>query len=397
MNKELLRQTQNARKSDLGIMVMPQFHEPKMQNGEANKLPWDTFRTRLDPIGSLPLHGSDAEVIFVPKHVAWSAEDINTFVGSDSRTINEIDDLTASEAQEWIETNFAIAQQLATKSQPEVQINIGFNVQDRSVGHHSLDRLHSHIRRLHHPLDEKRRRQMDWNEFDWFDKLAFVEPFAVIHHDYLAHAIATNGFDGIVGEPKLKSGYSSILLDKNSAGKHFPQLQTIYSGMDEEYQRIENIFTDKSVNDKTGRYNPKPRDERVEGLVEYLETNKKWLSETSADALMYLAENIKDSLPRDPKNPRLIDSAETAYATRGFAGAITYTVGLGDTIRFDFLPRVITTSGATKTLSGIDTATVIAKEKTDATSEDRQVMSDYINEVSTVLKTTYPGRYSSMR
>lgn len=395
----LLDQVRKAKNLDKGIMVMPQFFTPEMTNSDANSLSWSDFKHRIHPIGQLILPRTSLECLFSPKNICWSAEDVNTYVGADKRQIDEIDDLSDEEGIAWFDVNFATAEYLLNDARTEVQINIGFNPQEFSVGHHSVARLHSHIRGVGHQLDTLRRRKQSWQEFDWFDKLAFVEPFSVVYNDFIRSFIASGGLrDYLISDPALALGYTSMMLRRGpDLSKVFPDIKTMYHAMKDEYTYLEDVFTNKQTDSNSGRYLPRPKNERVERLALYIAQRGNWLSNNSVDILNYLAAYIRNAEARI--KPREITSAATAYVTRGLAGAMTLSFHHDeeDQMRFDFLPRVITTTGVTKTISGKNIATVIAKEKTPAEDQDRDVAEKYHQNIDAFLRNKYPDYKSSVQ
>lgn len=392
----LLEQVKRASALDKGIMVMPQFFAPEMTNAETDTLPWSDFKYRIHPIGRLMLSETSLECLFTPKNIGWSAEDINTYVGDNKRQIHEIDDLSDKEGVAWFNVNFAVAQYLLNDNRSETQVNIGFNPQEFSAGHHSVARLHSHIRGIGHELDTLRRKKQSWREFNWFDKLAFIEPFSVVYNDFIRNFIASGRLrDHLIGDPTLALGYTSMMFRRGSdLSEIFPDIKDMYHAMKDEYAYLEDVFTDKQIDPESGRYIPRLENERSKRLELYIAKRGCWLSDESVEVLNYLAQYIKDAKPRD--NPREISDAAMAYITRGLAGAITFSFQHEhDKVRFDFLPRVITTTGVTKTISGKNIATVIAKEKTPAEENEREVIRQYHQDIDTFLKNKYADSYQS--
>jgi hypothetical protein len=392
----LLEQVKKAKTLNKGIMVMPQFFPPEMTSTETNTLSWRDFKQRMHPIGQLILPGTSIECLVTPKNIGWCAEDINTYVGTDDRQINEIDDLEDEEGIAWFNVNFEIAEYLLNNARPEMQINIGFNPQEFSVGHHSVARLHSHIRGIGHELDSLRRRKQSWQEFDWFDKLGFIEPFSIVHNDFINNLIASGRLKSFLyGYSTQELGYSTMLLKRGSdLSQVFPEIKDMYHAMKEEYSYLEDVFTGKLMDPKSGRYIPRPEPERIRRLMSYIDDRGSWLSKESIDKLNYLAQYIRIAEPRN--KPREIRNAATAYITRGLAGAMTLSLHDGEEqVRFDFLPRVITTTGVTKTISGRNMATIIAKEKQPAEKHEREVIEQYQQDIDTFLKSKYPDNYRS--
>ena len=144
-----LDQMHAVRGLDIGVLATPQYFEPQMRNHDANSVGWHEFREGIRPAGVVGLNGSELECLVVPKSIPWGSEDLTIFVGAVGRTVNEIDDLSDEEGKEFLGCNFSIAEDLTRRGYGDlVNISIGFNPQDLSVGHHTVLRLHSHIRTI---------------------------------------------------------------------------------------------------------------------------------------------------------------------------------------------------------------------------------------------------------
>lgn len=104
--------------------------------------------------------------------------------------------------------------------------------------------------------------------------------------------------------------------------------------------------------------------------------------------LRYLAEHIRTAVPR--QHPTDINSSAMAYLTRGFAGGMTFAFAEGvNVVRFDFIPRVITTSAVTKTMMGQGLPTRIDKTAEPASPGELAVARAYYEEVRTIIKNQY--------
>lgn len=372
-----------------GVLITPSYFEPQMTRQEANQSSWSEFRERMKPIGIIQLDNSRIECLVTPKAVPWGMEDVNIFAGEEGREIYEIDDFETHEGESFLNLNFAIAERLLEDEQCDgVQVTIGFNRHDLSIGHHSVLKLHSHIRVAPSAIDISRRQSYPWGSLKRFDKLAFIEPFSTLHHDYIEQALQGGALSQFVtGVPRVGVGHSSIDLERSAnLPKMFGQLSSLYSGMKLEYSRIAEIFTDESVDLVTGKFIPRPIEERISRLGYFLNSRGTSYSPKSIGALRYLAEHIQLAEPRDPQDPSAIASTATMYLSRGFAGAMTFAFEKNsDTVRLDFLPRVITTSTPTKTMMGEDLPTVIFRTDKPATEDDHRIALAYHQKVARIL------------
>jgi hypothetical protein len=382
-------QVREAWALDTGVLTMPSYREPQIKSSVANELPWDDFKRKIEPIGIVRPDGQLLEYLIAEKNIGWGVEDVAIFIGADGREVSEIDDLTPEEGESFLETNFSIAEQLVARDNCESsQVTIGFNSQDFSVGHHSVLKLHSHVRATPHPFDMSRRENLRWSKLNRFDKMSFVEPFAPLYHDYIQRAVELGAFESlIIGAPERRPGFTSIQLARMTNLPLFDNLKAVYSGMKAEYNVIVDIFSDMSVDPTTGRYIPRLKEERMSRLEEFLATRNGFYSAESTQALTYLARNIQRAMPRSPNDPFDMSSSGMIYASRGFAGAITFGFERSnDTMRLEFFPRVITTSGCAKTMMGRDLPTVIHKTSEPASSEEMQITRDYHKDVLGALK-----------
>jgi hypothetical protein len=271
-----------------------------------------------------------------------------------------------------------------------VNISIGFNPQDFSVGHHSIKRLHSHVRTISNQDDLARRHQYLWHELENFDKMAFIEPFSCIAHDYIMHMIRSKKlFTGILsGAPEEKNGYSSLYIrrDQNSQ-TIFDELYNLYTGLKQEYYEIEKIFTDNHIDILTNRYIPRPLSDRLNKFYDFINQRDDVYSDKSRRALEYLSSHLVPAKIRPENNPRSMEVSGQIYITRGFAGAINFMLEKDKTdIRLDILPRIITTSGVTKTLLGPDLPTVIAKTLSPADNYEKNTQRSYYDLIVNFLQ-----------
>lgn len=381
-----LDQAREMRTTDMGILVTSRYFEAQMSTDDANSLGWDEFRDRIRPIGTATLSGSNLECLVVPKTVPWGSEDVTVFVGEDNRQINEIDDLTEHEGRDFLGFNFKVARALIDKTdRRNVQVSIGFNPQDLSIGHHTVLRLHSHIRSINDD-DIARRQTLGWSEMDRFSRLSFIEPFASLYHDYIGNAVQAGDLaDLLVGEPSMHTGYTTMLLgQRDKLEMAFDSIKYMYQGMKAEYEMVVNIFSDGTIDAETGRLVPRPRYERESLLDDFLTLRKGLYSDRSVRVLEYLAKHIRKAAPKE--YPTDISNAAKAYITRGFAGGMTFAFSTDKVVRFDFMPRVITTSAVAKTMLGQGRPTRIDKTEDTVSEAEKAIAERYYQDVLKYIK-----------
>lgn len=381
-----LGQVQELRGVDIGVLATARHFEAQMTNDDANRVEWGAFKERMRPIESTALPHTELECVVIPKTVPWGSEDVTIFVGANDRRVNEIDDLGNSEGESFFGFNFGVARGLVTQAQKRaVQVSIGFNSHDLSPGHHTVLRLHSHIRTIN-DRDAARRQPLSWQEMDMFSKLSFIEPFAPLHHDFIVNAIQAGTLrEFLASAPQARTGYTSLMLrDVHNVEAAFADIKTLYSDMKAEYETIAAIFTAGEVDPVTQKLIPRPPNERTTMLEQYLAMRRGLYSEASVTVLRYLAEHIQPAKLRGYATE--ISSSAMAYLTRGFAGGITFAFTAGkDTVRFDFMPRVITTSAVTKTMMGQGLPTRIDKTTEPATPEELAVAEAYYRDVRNII------------
>lgn len=383
-----LHQVREAQAADLGVLVTSSYFDRQMPNGEANDASWDEFRRKIKPLGTVVLGSdSDVECLIVPKTVPWGAEDVTIFTGAADRQIIEIDDLTSREGEAFLDFNFGIAEDLVRSGHSDnVQVSIGFNPHDLSAGHHTVLKLHSHIKTVN-PTDQMQRQHLSWWSMDRFSRLSFIEPFAPLYDDFIRHAVGNGLFERLaVDAPRAHLGYTSLDLTRSEAlPELFDDLKTLYTAMKTEYNTAATIFTDGTLDAATDRFVPRPQTDRYRRLALFLESRQDLYGNTSKAALHYLAKYLTPAALRN--HPTDVGRAATMYLSRGFAGGMTFAFEANrESVRFDFLPRVITTSAVTKTMMGPALPTKINKTNTPASDADRGAMHAYHQKIVALLR-----------
>lgn len=390
-NGEIFMQPiRDARAPDnLGVLVTASYFEPQMSRAEANQADWPTFRERMKPLHVGQLGTTNVEYAVTPKANPWGAEDANIFVGEGDREIFEIDDLTGEEGQAFLDLNFSLAQGLLDADHcTSAQVTIGFNRQDLSKGHHSVLKLHSHIRVMSSELDLARREYRSWNSFPRFSQFAFIEPFASLYHDYISHAVAKGAFmQSVVGDAAAGPGYSSLLLKKSAdLSAVFEDTAAVYGEMRAEYNNIAAIFTSGSADPHTERYIPRPKEERRARLEEFMQA-RSFYSDRSVRCLRYLAEHIRPADKRPADNPAAMSTPGMLYLTRGFAGCLNWAFRKNsDLVKFDFVPRAVTTDSIAKTMMGDNMPTLLVRTDDAATAREHKTMQAYHDKLASMLQ-----------
>lgn len=385
-----------AKELNLQFLEGPSYYKHRMTLEEANELPWEEFKSRLQPFSILKRHKTNTEFALSPKSPPWTYKDFTIFAGNTSRKIATIKDLSDSEGNAFLDINFRLAQAVLSDSQhDEVHFAIGFNELDYIPGqHHSIKtRLHSHL----YVADSKVIREslvpQKWQELDWVDRLRFMEPTVSIAGDLLKLLIDEGMFSNCLesNEVFLNAGYISVNFSNGiELSSIFTDLKKFFVRASNEYDEIESIITDKRIDSETGRYLPRIQSERIEIMEIYINKNRNWLSDESMAILRYLARRIVRAGKRDVRD-RTINNASQVWATKGFAGAINFSLRKDrDLIRMDFVPCIFTTSSMNKVLVAQEYPTVLRRAKVSATDEQKQVMDMFYKKVADQLIDLFP-------
>ncbi|MFA6105221.1 MAG: hypothetical protein WC725_01305 [Patescibacteria group bacterium] len=383
-----LRSILKGRTLSVGSMETPKYYPDIISQEEANELSWREFKERLQPLRTIKHPRTGLEYILTSKSPSWTFQDINMFVGNDDRIVKTIEDLEDDEGLLFLKVNSKIAQETLDADSREINVSIGYNVEDNLPGQHSIQtKLHSHIYVSRDNEVETCRTPVSWKDLNWFKRLSVVEPFAPLYRDFVANSIKKQKlFNNFLAsqEVDMQHGYVSLQLNnKENIFNTFPDIKALYHDMQEEYAQVENIFTDKHTDRLTNRYIPRIEDERTALIREYIKGNQEWLSSESNELLYYLSKNIKQPAGIDFRNMK---SANEAWLTKGFAGMINLSFSYGcDTVRFDILPRVITTSSASKVLAGQGRPTVLARGSNEASGNQQKIVENYQKRVANII------------
>lgn len=358
------------------------YHEAQMASNEANTLDWDNFKSRMNPIGVVPI-GESLECIGISNYTPWAPQDVSLFVGGNSREICQISDLNEKEGASFFELNFYLAKNiLQDGNNRKVSVSIGFNPNDFSLGHHSVKRLHSHIYVSDSDYIDKSLQKTSWRDLEKADKLMLVEPTAIIFYDKIKDNCVKKGFWKM--EPIDRLGYIELRFEPNiDASKLFSFIRGVYDLCSSEYEKVAKVFSGDPA-DKNGRFIPYEQGERVIFLKKYLQENKE-LSNESKNVLTTLAENI--TFAEEKNELSQVNSNQTIWITKGFAGVFSFVFGRQDELKVYFLPRVITTSGVEKVIFGENRPTRVKRDTKIriASEQERTIMQEYLHTVQELL------------
>ena len=174
-------------------------------------------------------------------------------------------------------------------------------------------------------------------------------------------------------------GFVSLYAPLDDAiGDDLRALAGLLADLHRTYLDLVAVFTDRRTERATGheRYVPRPCAERQQRLAAFEAGGAGWLSDESAAVLRYLARSLAPAQLRDSPHSIRIVTAGQAWIAKGLSGALNFVVPAhGGSLRFDFAPRVISTSGATKVIS--TDPTIIRKDRGAATPAERRRMSSF--------------------
>ena len=362
-----------------GYYARPKFH-PERSSKDPH-FDWQKLKEVFHPfilIMPAPGNPSFPEIMFTDKDVSWGTRDINMWVGSDTRKIYEIDDLTEDEGITWWGTGLRLCRDLSRQSHINHSFSIGFNPRDiGKPGHHNVNWLHAHLRAYDDKLDTSTIVPRNWIDMNWFDRLTFIEPFTQLFYDYLGYLSKTYSIKTHqIEHASMVNGVVTIPVDTDNVGLLTREIKGLYVSMKTEYSKVEDIFTERSLDQSTGRYIPLDQKIRNERLVAYLDS-RGFYSPKSKELLRYLAKNLVRAEKRSNKRDSFIENASHINISKGFAGAFVLAYSLDqDRFRFEFIPRVISSSAVAKTMYGKDRPTLMGKH-IPATASQREIIEEY--------------------
>lgn len=362
-----------------------------LPNDEANALPWPDFREQCRPLEVIPL-SSDLEALVVPKSITWSDRDLNIYVGSNTRFIRSFFDFSRQDFIDVFQWHIGVCSDLSSDYGETVHCTHGFNPEDSSPDAHSINaKFHTHI----HIADKVNRYPLANRELSNFEKLMLIEPFTVLFADYAKSMntvlipewdiVETSDYVSLMTKPKEGGGSQSPI------GQVFDLLTVFHT----KYSEIEDIYTTGAREDVTGygRYVPRAQSDRVARCASFVELNRDWLSRASIDLLEYLSLRLQDASPRMSKGSKKIEEPGQLWLAKGLSGAFDLKVSRDiKSLQFNFAPRVVSTSGATKIIS--DSPTIIRKDYAEASTVEMERMRSYEADVArAALKATRTSFY----
>jgi hypothetical protein len=166
-------------------------------------------------------------------------------------------------------------------------------------------------------------------------------------------------------------------LDQRT-GDDLRVLARLLADLHRAYAALVEVFSAGQAEQVTGhlRLMPRPRGERRARLAAFEAAGPGWLSAESAELLQYLADRLTLAEPRETPLSTRVDAAGQAWVAKGLSGALNLVVPADAAVlRFDFAPRVISTSGATKVIS--TDPTIIRKDQGLASPAEQRRMTGF--------------------
>jgi hypothetical protein len=354
----------------------------------ADRLPWTEFIAAVPGLHRCGIAGTSLEAVVVPKSVTWSDRDVNLYIGSPAGpVVRSYLDLDVTRFAAVLGWHVTLARELAAALGCDVYVTHGFNPLDTAPDAHSVTaKFHTHI----HVPDLARRHLAVPSGLSHFDRLALIEPYAVVARDLIHWSLTRHG----AVRWQLAAGFGFISmrapLDHRTAGD-LKILAGVLTDLHRGYTVLAEIFSAGDTERATGhlRLVPRPRGGRRERLAAFEAAAAGWLSDDSAAVLRYLADWLSPAQPRDTPRSTRIATARQLWIAKGLAGALNLVVPADAAVlRFDFAPRVVSTSGATKVIS--TDPTIIRKDQGPATPTDQQRMASYHQAVADAAARAQP-------
>lgn len=344
-----------------------------LTTADAERLDWAAFVARLPVLHSATVAG--LHLVVAGKSVTWSDRDLNIYAGTAGRLVRSYLDFSPGEFTAVFGWHLSVARRVATALGADVYVTHGFNPDDTSPDAHSVaSKFHTH---LHVPQDHGRR-PVTPARLTHFERLALIEPYAAVFYDRAAVHSAT-----ITGRWRLTWGFGYLSL---SAGWEYATgpaglsaLHRMLGALHTGYREVVDTLTDGIEETATGcaRLEPRPPGERRARMAHLLATGAGWLSAESAGLLTYLATHLEPAAPREHTRSVRIETARQVWLAKGLSGALNLVVPVsGQSVRVDFAPRVISTSGAAKVLHPLG-PTLVVKDTGPASLAERRRMADF--------------------
>lgn len=342
----------------------------------ADALSWPAFADAVPTLHRGSVDGADLEALIVPKSVTWSDRDVNIYIGSRAgpplRSYLDLDETGFVTVFAW---HIALARELSAALRRDVYVTHGFNPVDSSPDAHSVTaKFHTHV----HVPDLVRRRPVVASALSHFDRLTLIEPYAVVVWDLVRWLLAQSG-SGVRWRAVAGLGFVSLYVPLDQRiGDDLRVLAGLLADLHRAYVGLVDVFTAGQTERATGhhRYVPRPQGERHRRLAAFQAARAGWLCAESVAVLRYLATHLAPAEPRNSPRSTRIATAGQAWIAKGLSGALNLVVHAdGGVLRFDFAPRVISTSGATKVIS--TDPTIIRKDRGPASAAQRRRMSSF--------------------
>lgn len=343
---------------------------------EANSLPWPEFVDRLTVLSTVPLPG-DLTAVLSAKSLTWSDRDVNVYLGAFGRRVRYFLDLSAEEFECIFGWHLRLARMVSEQLGEPVYITHGFNPDDSMPGLHSVrEKFHTHI---HIP--------QRWpcapivpGELSRYELLELVEPFSRAFFDRAVFYRAGNPGDWRL---EHRSGFLRLIGPATEIGWLYGLLDDLYRTCADAESALADIRTESCTGHR--RYVPRPRPERLASIAALTDRHSPWLSAESRCLLEYLAHRLLEATPRAAPESADFHARGQTWLAKGPCGAFNFVVdGASPWVRFDFAPRVLTTSGAIKILA--DRPTLVSKGRGAATAAERARMCEFQRLVVTAAR-----------
>lgn len=365
----------------VAVLDTPRYAPDYLPAAVADHLPWDRFRDTVPTLVQTRVPGTGLEALVVPKTVTWSDRDVNIFVGDpQAAPLRSMLDLGAAAFVAVFGWHVTVARRVSAALGHDVYVTHGFNPNDTAPDAHSVAaKFHTHV----HVPDLAGRRSVRPADLSRFERLALIEPCASVATDLIRHRFTDGGSPptAVVNRWTITAGFGYVSITTPLDGHLVEDLSCLHTALavlHTHYRDLVGIFTDGQVEGGTGhrRFVPVPPAERLRRLAVFEATSTVGWSAESLTVLHHLAGRLVPAAARDTPRSTRLGSASQAWLAKGLSGALNLVVpAAGSTLRIDFAPRVISTSGAAKVISA--GPTLIRKAHGTATTRQRRRLRDF--------------------
>lgn len=360
-----------------------------LSNETREGLRWADLAESLPALFRGPEIAHGLEIIAAGKSLTWSDRDFNVYVGSRNRTVRSFLDLTPHEFVQVMIWHLNLAWELSCQLGREIRVTHGFNPDDTSPDAHSIaGRFHTHI----YVPQVQGRQSVQLDVLRPFDLLAVIEPLSVVFYDRVAHLLRRRSRSGWSLKPEFGFFTATSSFQRPMIENALGVLHEILHDLHAKYDEAVAALTDGSVESVTGyaRNVPRPRQERQRRITAFIRANRAWLSPLSKELMIYVALNLAAAEPRERPDSTRIENCRQLWFAKGFSGAFGFVVGGGSRqLRFDFAPRILSTSGAAKIIG--PGTTLVVKDMAPASDAEQQRMAEFQDAAVAAATAITPG------